>query len=977
MLVASPPEPAEKSKRPNPAQPATAATRSDPSRWAARALDGSLIALFLVLTFLLGSFPLKDADVYWHLRTGDLIRQTGTIPHTDTFTFTREGTPWIDLHWIFQVAISWLHEHGGVPAMNVAKCVVTCLAMLILLSARKREWPIPVMVLAWLPALFVLGGRIYVRPETLTLLYLSIFLAVILRWDRYPRLAFLLPFVQVAWVNSQGLFVLGPVLLGFGLLDAALRIGLFAPERRRWWRLILVASLATGLACLVNPYGIKGALYPIELAGTMSNPIFSRNIAELTPIPAFIRRWGLTNLSLQLHLLAILIGGLSFVIPLLWRITISLRGDQEPETQPPRGGQTTAANVGSLRSKKKGSRAKKAPSKAADVAEATTAGPESTAVWRLSLFRLLLFGAFSWLSLQATRNTHQFAAVVGAVTAWNFAEWAAAIRGRRMLRRSVESSRWALPARPIAFAALGVLVVWVGSGQFFRMTGEGRTIGFGEDALWFPHQATKFAGKEGMPSRFLSFHNGHAAVFEYYHGPERKVYIDPRLEVVGADLFLRYNALEKRIKDNTPGWDAELAEMQRPVILSDHLYNYEIAATLFKSDHWRCVWFDAIAAVFVHDSTGSEARADTVDFAARHFRPEPAQKLRDKAELLASSKAIAKYVLLLGSSGGEKTRSLAWLGLDDTRAALRQDPGSVEIWVNLGVIELFRELPREPVARFRASFDPIYDLSIARATFAFRRALELQPGNKLASKTLKVAFDARLMHEQALALLDPNEPSVDGSTREGYVSKMGHPPPSDWRNLSELDQRVTAALASGRAGSAVSLLEKARAAEHTPWDMAERIATLRLHLGDPALARSALENAVESPQPALREARIGTTYLAENDYESARKHYKLALASKPDLFEALYCLAVLEADSGDAGAAFALAKQAAAAAPNEAARAAARLLAARVARFARGVTELARENSLNQLALPAFTGFALAFFQSSRSDFSSSTVTPP
>lgn len=117
-----------------------------------------MIALFLVLTFLLGSFPLKDADVYWHLRTGDLIRQTGSIPHTDIYTFTREGTPWIDLHWIFQVAISWLHEHGGVPAMNVAKCAVTCLAMLILLSARKREWPIPVMVLAWLPALFVLGG---------------------------------------------------------------------------------------------------------------------------------------------------------------------------------------------------------------------------------------------------------------------------------------------------------------------------------------------------------------------------------------------------------------------------------------------------------------------------------------------------------------------------------------------------------------------------------------------------------------------------------------------------------------------------------------------------------------------------------------------------------------------------------------------------------------------------------------------------
>ena len=69
----------------------------------------------------------------------------------------------------------------------------------------------------------------YVRPETLTLLYLSIFLAIILRWDRYPWLALLLPFVQVAWVNSHGLFVLGPIVLVFGLIDAALRFGFFAP----------------------------------------------------------------------------------------------------------------------------------------------------------------------------------------------------------------------------------------------------------------------------------------------------------------------------------------------------------------------------------------------------------------------------------------------------------------------------------------------------------------------------------------------------------------------------------------------------------------------------------------------------------------------------------------------------------------------------------------------------------------------------
>ena len=80
------------------------------SSWRPSLLDACLIALFLGLTFLLGAFPLKDTDFYWHLRTGDWIREHSQVPRADLFTFTREGVPWIDLHWMFQVAISWVYR---------------------------------------------------------------------------------------------------------------------------------------------------------------------------------------------------------------------------------------------------------------------------------------------------------------------------------------------------------------------------------------------------------------------------------------------------------------------------------------------------------------------------------------------------------------------------------------------------------------------------------------------------------------------------------------------------------------------------------------------------------------------------------------------------------------------------------------------------------------------------------------------------
>src|SRR5437868_14987463 len=111
---------------------APAVVRSQPPEqlpWVARFADGCLMALFLALTFLLGVFPLKDTDFWWHLRTGEIIRATGAVPKTDCYTFTVPDHPWIDLHWLYQVALSWAYDHGGIVAPNLSNCAITCAAV--------------------------------------------------------------------------------------------------------------------------------------------------------------------------------------------------------------------------------------------------------------------------------------------------------------------------------------------------------------------------------------------------------------------------------------------------------------------------------------------------------------------------------------------------------------------------------------------------------------------------------------------------------------------------------------------------------------------------------------------------------------------------------------------------------------------------------------------------------------------------------
>ena len=852
---------------------------------------------------------------------------------------------------MFQVAISWMHEHGGIVGLDLAKCAITTIAVCLLVTARRRPWPVWVMLLAWLPAIMVLSGRMYVRPETLTLLYLSIFLAVIIRWDRNPRLAWLLPMTQVAWVNSQGLFVLGPIVLGFALLDSALSPASYAPGRRKWWRTILLASLATGLACLVNPYGIHGALYPLELAATMRDPIFSKQVAELMTIPDFIQSsTGWRNLPLQLHALTMILGALSFVIPIFWVAGTRLFGAPDRKTDLDLGSkEPVKRRAAENEPDRKRSRPKPAKSRSSK-AKGTKPGAEGSRAepltWRPSFLRLLLFASFSALSLQATRNSHQFAAVVGTITAWNFGEWAYVLSRRRAANVGTgfapESHVW-LP-RMITGGAILAVIAWVGTGWFYEMTGEKRVVGLHEEPLWFPHEAARFAGGPGMPNRFISFHNANAAVFEYYHGPEKKVYTDPRLEVAGAKLFAQYVKLEKEISADQPGWEAEMDAMGRPTVMIDHEFSSGVGAVFLRNTNWRCVWFDPIVAVFVHEKSVPATKVPAVDFLARHFHRDRSAEAQDLPTRLAMAKALCRYMGSTPPALDDVIQPFALLALDQSRTILHELPESVDGWKLLGQAEFMRQ-PDMAAPRFREPFDPVADLSTARATAAFRHALELAPSDFLTLFLLRQSFESRAMYEAALPLaeriaqsisinqLQAKERAQAGPIAEQYRLKLGPAPSATWQNLGELDQLVSSMLASGRVQGAADLLERANPPERASWDALDRIATLRLHLGEAARARELWQSAKNVPRPALRDARVAAAYLAEADYDRARKSYEAAIALEPKLFEARYGLAVLEADAGDAVACYKEARAAVSSAPDAASKHAASGIANRVSRF--------------------------------------------
>src|ERR1700761_3099599 len=83
--------------------------RPDASGWPAwllAALSG--YAIFLFMPQVLG-----DGDTYLHIAVGDWILQHRAIPHTDPFSYTFAGSPWIAHEWLSELIMAVVYNAGS------------------------------------------------------------------------------------------------------------------------------------------------------------------------------------------------------------------------------------------------------------------------------------------------------------------------------------------------------------------------------------------------------------------------------------------------------------------------------------------------------------------------------------------------------------------------------------------------------------------------------------------------------------------------------------------------------------------------------------------------------------------------------------------------------------------------------------------------------------------------------------------------
>lgn len=249
-----------------------------PVRWLLPSIaDLIFLALLGVLIFTpLSVRLLGDAGIGWHIRAGQSILASHTIPRVDSFSSTMNGKPWLAWEWLYDLKVGWLDSAFGLNGVVWLTALAIAAAFSGMFQFLIRQGTNLFCALG-LEVLAISASMIHflARPHVLSWLLVLFWFWILNSAERNcepvggrrSRRLWLLPVSMVLWVNVHGGFLLGFVLIGIFWLGS-LWTWLRSSDRRLEDSLAKIAAgkraraltsigLLSVLASFVNPYGWK------------------------------------------------------------------------------------------------------------------------------------------------------------------------------------------------------------------------------------------------------------------------------------------------------------------------------------------------------------------------------------------------------------------------------------------------------------------------------------------------------------------------------------------------------------------------------------------------------------------------------------------------------------------------------------------------------------------------------------------------
>jgi len=241
-----------------------------PPSMAAFEIGLTLALLGIYVGFLAHPIDLTGGDLGRYLKNGELFFQSSLIPSTNLYSYATPDQPFVNHSWGSGVLYFLIKRAVDFPGLSLFFIAVSVATLWLFLNLAARYGGFAMSVPLTLIVMPILITRYEIRPEMFSYLLSGCFLYIL--WDfregrRSRKWLYLLPLLQILWVNLHIYFFIGILMVGVFLLDSL--IGLagkrapHGPVQGGQSKTLMAVLLATLAASLINPAGVRGAFYPL------------------------------------------------------------------------------------------------------------------------------------------------------------------------------------------------------------------------------------------------------------------------------------------------------------------------------------------------------------------------------------------------------------------------------------------------------------------------------------------------------------------------------------------------------------------------------------------------------------------------------------------------------------------------------------------------------------------------------------------
>jgi hypothetical protein len=244
--------------------------------------DIIFLFLFLTLSLFAGKGLLNDCDTGYHIRAGEHILDTLSIPRQDIFSFHSPSLSWTAHEWLSEVIMALVHHSLGLTGIVIFFSLLISLAYYIFFKIIKAKNDIVLSVFFALLVLLSSMTHWLARPHIFSLLLMIIWYYLLDEYQYKNRnYVYVLPPIMLLWVNLHGGFLAGFILIGIYFFGNIVKFitsnDLEKDIYKRKAKLLGLTTILCLLVCLINPFGYHILLFPFKL---VSNKFIMDHVVE-------------------------------------------------------------------------------------------------------------------------------------------------------------------------------------------------------------------------------------------------------------------------------------------------------------------------------------------------------------------------------------------------------------------------------------------------------------------------------------------------------------------------------------------------------------------------------------------------------------------------------------------------------------------------------------------------------------------------